>query len=65
MIIKESSTPTYYKIYSLTMANYLVRQGFDIKKVDDSERDSKLKKFLFHDGVDFRNAMSRYKRQGV
>lgn len=64
-VIKDMLIPTYYPIYSLSMANFLVRNGFDIVKVDDNERDNRLKKFLFYDNANLRNAMTTYKRQGV
>jgi hypothetical protein len=37
----------YYVCRSLALANYLVRQGFDIKKIDDSRANSKFKICLF------------------
>lgn len=66
IFINITTTPTYYPIYySLSMTNHLVRQGFGIKKVDDSDRGDNLKKFLFHDSPKLRQAMSNFKRQGV
>lgn len=48
------------------MANFLVRNGHDIKKVDDSEKDSRFKVFLFHDCKSLRNVMAKFPNgQGV
>lgn len=57
--------PTYYPVFSLTMANYLVRCGFDIVKVDDNEKNTKYKKFLFHDSFQLRKSMAKFKKQEV
>lgn len=46
------------------MANYLVRQGFNIKKVDDSEKNNQFKVFLFSDSNELRSAMARFKQEG-
>lgn len=43
------------------MANYLVRNGFDILKVVDDKDNSKFKVFMFRDCLELRQAMERYK----
>lgn len=50
----------YYVIKTLSMATYLIRQGFDLLKVDDSLRDPKKKVFLFEDTPALRKAMEEY-----
>lgn len=50
----------YYVIQSLSMANHLVRSGFDIKKVSDNEVNPKFKVFLFSDSSGLREAMSDF-----
>lgn len=45
------------------MANFLVRNGFNIKKVDDSEINKNFKVFLFHDSPLFRETMNKFHRQ--
>lgn len=50
----------FYVIRGLGMANYLVRKGFDIKKVEDNAYDRRFKIFLFEDSKELRNAISEY-----
>lgn len=50
----------YYVIKSLKLANFLVRQGFDILKVSDSEQNSNLKVFLFGDCPELRKSMTMF-----
>ncbi len=49
----------YYVIRSLKMANFLVRQGHDIVKVDDST-DTKFKVFLFIDCKELRESITMF-----
>lgn len=51
-----------YYIRGLGMANYLVRQGFDIVGVEDNENDSYFKVFLFKDSKELRDAMRRFNK---
>lgn len=57
---KEILENNYYVVRSLSMTNYLVRKGFDIKKVDDNEANPEFKVFLFADSQELRDAMSEY-----
>ena len=45
------------------MANYLVRRGYDIKKVSDSEKNNQFKVFLFSDTNELRSAMTRFNQE--
>lgn len=45
------------------MANFLVRNGFNIKKVDDSEKNNRFKVFLFSDSDELRAAMAQFKQE--
>lgn len=47
-------------IRSLSMTNYLVRNGFKIKKVDDSTKDIRFKVFLFADSFSLRKCMEQF-----
>ena len=42
------------------MTHYLVRKGFNIQNVSDSNENSKLKVFLFTDTPELRKAMSDF-----
>ena len=53
----------YYIVRNLSMANFLVRSGHDIFKVDDSEVDYRMKVFLFKDSADLREQMTKFKRE--
>ena len=57
---KEILENNYYVVRSLAMTNYLVRKGFDIKKVDDNKANPEFKVFLFADSQELRDAMSEY-----
>ena len=50
----------YYVIRSLKMMMYLVRNGFDIIKVGDSEDNKNFKVFLFIDSKELRQCMSKF-----
>lgn len=46
------------------MANHLCRNGHKILKVEDSEKDPKLKVFFFEDTAILHNTMTKF-RKGV
>ena len=52
----------YYVIKSLSMMNYLVRNGFDVLKVGDNEFYPNLKVFLFADSLELRRCMESFRR---
>ena len=47
-------------VRSLDLVNYLCNRGFRIKKVIDSDKDSRYKVFLFEDSKDLQNNISTY-----
>ncbi len=49
-----------YIVRSLSMANWLCSNGCKILKVEDSEKDSRFKVFLFEDTIALHNTMSRF-----
>lgn len=51
-----------YIVRSLSMANWLCNNGFQILKVEDNEKDSRLKVFLFEDTGTLRNTMARFEK---
>lgn len=55
----------YYVIRSLKMTHYLVRQGFDIQNINDSNENPKLKVFLFTDSPELRRAITRYTKESA
>ena len=46
-----------YIVRSLAMTNWLCNNGFKILKVEDSEKDDKLKVFLFEDSPALHDTM--------
>lgn len=58
-IITESKTQMYI-VHSLSMANWLCNNGHKILKVEDSEKDSRFKVFLFEDTAALHNTMKRF-----
>ena len=52
-------TPMYI-VRSLSMTNHLARNGHKILKVEDSEKDPKLKVFFFEDTVALHNTMAKF-----
>lgn len=52
-----------YIVRSLNMTNWLCNNGFKILKVEDSEKDDKLKVFFFEDTPALHNAMCRYRKR--
>lgn len=53
----------YYVIRSLNMMHYLVRKGFDVQNVSNSNENPELKVFLFTDSEKLRQAMSEFGKQ--
>lgn len=49
-----------YIVRSLSMANWLCNHGHKILKVEDSEKDSRFKVFLFEDTAALHNTMKRF-----
>lgn len=49
-----------YIVRSLSMANWLCNNGHQILKVEDSEKDSRFKVFLFEDTAALHNTMARF-----
>lgn len=47
-------------VRSLSMANWLCNNGHKILKVEDSEKDFRLKVFLFEDTVVLHNTMKQF-----
>lgn len=45
------------------MMHYLVRQGFDVQNVSNSNENPDLKVFLFTDSKELRQAMSEFGKQ--
>ena len=53
----------YYVIRSLNMMHYLVRKGFDVQNVSESNENSELKVFLLTGSKELRQAMSEFGKQ--
>lgn len=49
-----------YIVRSLNMTNWLCNHGFQILKVEDSEKDSRFKVFLFEDTATLHNMMKQF-----
>lgn len=47
-------------VRSLSMANWLCNNGHQILKVEDSEKDSRFKVFLFEDTAALHNTMAKF-----
>ena len=58
--MKEVKEKQYYIIKSLSMMNYLVRNGFNVVKVGDNENNPKLKVFMFYDSQELRKCMESF-----
>lgn len=54
------ASKNFYVIKSLRMMTYLIRQGFNIYKVKDDDKNSYYKVFLFEDSEDLRKAISDF-----
>lgn len=62
-IISTTKTQMYI-VRSLSMANWLCNNGHKILKVEDSEKNSRFKVFLFEDTAALHNTMAQF-RKGV
>lgn len=62
-IITQTKTKMYI-VRSLSMTNWLCNHGFKILKVEDSEKDSRFKVFLFEDTAALHDTMARFNRKG-
>lgn len=49
-----------YMVKSLSMTNWLCNNGHQILKVEDNEKDSRFKVFLFEDTAALHNTMKRF-----
>ena len=58
-IITKSKTKMYM-VKSLSMTNWLCNNGHQILKVEDNEKDSRFKVFLFEDTAALHNTMKRF-----
>lgn len=52
-----------YIVRSLSMTNWLCNNGFQILKVEDSEKDDRLKVFLFEDTPALHHMMMQYRKR--
>nr|DAN49614.1 MAG TPA: hypothetical protein [Bacteriophage sp.] len=52
-----------YLVRSLAMTNWLCNNGFKILKVEDSEKDDKLKIFFFEDSPELHSTMMKYQKK--
>lgn len=52
---------TMYIVRSLNMVNWLCSHGFKILKVEDSEKDEKLKVFFFEESPALHHTMMMYR----
>ena len=53
-------------VRALSMTNWLCNHGFQILKVEDSEKDARFKVFLFEDTAALHNTMTQFsKNKGV
>lgn len=50
-------------VRSLSMTNWLCNHGHKILKVEDSEKDSRFKVFLFEDTAALHNTMAKFDRK--
>ena len=50
-------------VRSLALANYLCNKGFQMLKVEDSEKNPKFKVFLFEDNKAIQNSITSYLSQ--
>lgn len=49
-----------YIVRSLSMTNWLCQNGHKILKVEDSEKDLRLKVFLFEDNAELHKTMKQF-----
>lgn len=52
----------FYVVKSIRMMTYLIREGFDLFKVKDDDKNSHYKVFLFEDSKKLRKAMNQFIR---
>lgn len=50
----------FYVVKSIKMMTYLIREGFDIFKVKDDDKNSHYKVFLFEDSENLRRAITKF-----
>ena len=62
-IYKGNNRSEMYIVRSLAMTNWLCNNGFKILKVEDSEKDDKLKVFFFEDSPELHNTMMKYRKR--
>ncbi|WP_442877870.1 DUF5659 domain-containing protein [Caproiciproducens sp. CPB-2] len=55
----------YIPIYSLKMANYLIRNGYDMQRVSMNYNNTSYCVFEFIDTTALRQTMSLFKRRGA
>lgn len=60
VIYRGNNRTEMYMVRSLSMANWLCNNGHRILKVEDSEKDSRFKVFLFEDTAALHNTMKRF-----
>lgn len=62
-IYKGTNKMEMYIVRSLAMTNWLCNKGFKILKVEDSEKDDKLKVFFFEDSPALHDTMMKYRKR--
>lgn len=63
VIYRGNNRTEMYMVRSLAMTNWLCNNGFKILKVEDSEKDDKLKVFFFEDTQALHNTMMKYRKR--
>lgn len=58
----KTETKNFYIIKSIRMMTHLIREGFDLYKVIDDDKNPHYKVFLFEDTEELRNAMQLYSK---
>lgn len=54
-----------YVVLHISMANFLISQGFHLLKIDRNRENRERLIFLFEDSERLRNSLNDYKRDGV
>lgn len=54
-----------YVVLQISMANFLISQGFHLLKIDRNRENRERLIFLFEDSERLRNSLNDYKRDGV
>ena len=62
IVITREKTQMYI-VRSLSMTNWLCNNGHKILKVEDSEKDSRFKVFLFEDTAALHNTMAKFHKK--